>query len=198
MQLDRIRAHRSQYVHLNGLCPLCVRLCIVSAPVIANALPQPGKSQTYGSDAREKVRHRQEEVGGAIRTFLGVPTHVLSERGCLGEILIADVALERSVSCMTLIERIAKVRLRIMPGRTKINSEENQNKPVSASRSSACLQSHSTRCACSPPKSIHSAPCPHRRASRRYASSAHRTTRMSPRTRPTYRRAPTSRSHVQG
>lgn len=34
--------HRSQYVHLNGLLPLCVRLCIVNAPAIANALPQPG------------------------------------------------------------------------------------------------------------------------------------------------------------
>ena len=34
--------HLSQYVHLNGLCPLCVRLWIVSAPVIANDLPQSG------------------------------------------------------------------------------------------------------------------------------------------------------------
>ena len=36
----------SQYEHLKGLWPLCVRLWIVSAPVMANDLPQPGKSQT--------------------------------------------------------------------------------------------------------------------------------------------------------
>lgn len=36
----------SQYEHLKGLWPLCVRLWIVSAPVMANDFPQPGKSQT--------------------------------------------------------------------------------------------------------------------------------------------------------
>lgn len=38
--------YRSQYVHLNGLLPLWIRLWMVSAPAMANAFPQPGKSHT--------------------------------------------------------------------------------------------------------------------------------------------------------
>ena len=38
-----------QWGHLNGRSPLCVRLCMVSAPVMEKAFPQPGWSHTYGS-----------------------------------------------------------------------------------------------------------------------------------------------------
>ena len=48
-RFDDSEKARSQYEHLNGLLPLCVRLWIVSAPAIANALPHPGKSHAYGS-----------------------------------------------------------------------------------------------------------------------------------------------------
>ena len=49
--------YRSQYVHLNGLLPLCVRLWIVNAPAIANALPHPGKSHEYGSALNPSTTH---------------------------------------------------------------------------------------------------------------------------------------------
>lgn len=45
----RVSTYLPQYVHLNGFCPLWVRLWMVRAPVIANAFPQPRTSHTYGS-----------------------------------------------------------------------------------------------------------------------------------------------------
>lgn len=38
--------HRSQYLHLKGFRPICVRRWIVSAPAMAKAFPHPGTSHT--------------------------------------------------------------------------------------------------------------------------------------------------------
>ena len=60
---------RSQYKHLNGFLPLCVRLWIVSArSAIANAFPHPG-----GSRARRGLRKSSERQVSDPKCILSKP-----------------------------------------------------------------------------------------------------------------------------
>ena len=169
---DSVKA-RSQYVHLNGLCPLCVRLWIVKAPVIAKDLPHPGKSHTYGSEKRIKqvMSIHMTEVRRGQLTFLCMPTHMLCKCSRLGKVLLTDLALERPMTCMTL--QITKIGI-VSHQCRNISKLKKDHIPASVYKSSACSRTHPNQplrhlqClpnyVCIPPKSTHSALSHHQHA----------------------------------
>jgi len=82
------------------VCPLVNRQCPRYSEGLATARDIADIWLYSVGEILAKCRRQKEK--GKVRTLLGMPPHMLLQRGCFREILAAGLALERSVPRMRL------------------------------------------------------------------------------------------------